>query len=81
MKVFIRYVSPKSRISFSFFVFVFVFWYICFSLSITTPRYFFLCFTCFVVLSLYEVSWYAYSLVPLFSYFVKVMCCTCVVLI
>jgi hypothetical protein len=27
------------------------------------------------------VSWYAYSLVPLFSYFVKVMCCACVVLI
>ena len=47
--------SPKSRISFSLFFVWFVlvgFWYMCFSLSMTVPRYVFWCFTCLVVLSL-----------------------------
>jgi hypothetical protein len=45
------------------------------------PRYFLCCFTCFVVLSLYEVICYAYSLFPLFSYFVNTMGRACVMLI
>jgi hypothetical protein len=36
----------------------------------TVPKTFLCCFTCFVVL-LDRFIWYAYSLSPLFSYFIK----------